>query len=69
VIKPAAHPNPGPPSLHTTTIIIAAAAILSICMGIRQCMGLFLPPIRADIGLSASQWTANHGVVPICHGI
>jgi predicted MFS family arabinose efflux permease len=41
---------------HATRIIIAAAAILSICMGLRQCMGLFLPPIRADIGLSASEF-------------
>jgi MFS family permease len=25
-------------------------------MGLRQCMGLFLPPMRADIGLSASEF-------------
>lgn len=35
-------------------IIVVAAVILSLSMGMRQCMGLFLPPIRADIGISAS---------------
>jgi predicted MFS family arabinose efflux permease len=35
------------------TVIIVAGCILSLSMGLRQCLGLFLPPIRADIGISA----------------
>ncbi|MEF3365289.1 MFS transporter [Methylocystis sp. 9N] len=35
-------------------VIIAAATILSISMGIRQSLGLFLPPINAELGVSAS---------------
>jgi predicted MFS family arabinose efflux permease len=35
-------------------MIIVAGAVLSICMGLRQSFGLFLQPIRADIGVSAS---------------
>lgn len=35
-------------------LIIVGGTILSICMGLRQSLGLFLQPIRADIGVSAS---------------
>ena len=35
-------------------MIIVAGAVLSICMGLRQSFGLFLQPMRADIGVSAS---------------
>ena len=35
-------------------IIVIAGTILSISMGLRQCMGLFLPPVRIELGLSAS---------------
>jgi len=43
-------------TVSPTTVIIVAGCILSLSMGLRQCMGLFLPPIRADIGISASQF-------------
>src|SRR5579862_8160861 len=43
-------------SRRLTAIVVTAAIILSLSMGLRQCMGLFLPPIRVDLGLSASQF-------------
>ncbi|MBZ0163737.1 MAG: MFS transporter [Notoacmeibacter sp.] len=39
---------------NTTIIVIAAAMILSISMGIRQSLGLFLQPINSELGVSAS---------------
>ena len=35
-------------------LVVAASTILSISMGIRQSLGLFLPPINAELGVSAS---------------
>lgn len=46
-----------PPSaltLSVLSVIIAAAIILSISMGIRQSLGLFLRPINAELGVSAT---------------
>jgi predicted MFS family arabinose efflux permease len=34
--------------------MVVAGAVLSLCMGLRQSLGLFLQPIRADLGVSAS---------------
>lgn len=46
-IRPRLAPSP-------LRMIIVAGAVLSICMGLRQSFGLFLQPIRAEIGVSAS---------------
>ena len=35
-------------------VIVVAGVVLSLCMGLRQSLGLFLQPIRADLGVSAS---------------
>ncbi|MGE0719297.1 MAG: MFS transporter [Alphaproteobacteria bacterium] len=35
-------------------LLVSAAAILSISMGVRQSLGLFLTPMNADLGVSAS---------------
>jgi predicted MFS family arabinose efflux permease len=45
--------------LHAKTrsivsLLFVAGTVLSICMGLRQSLGLFLEPIRADLGVSAS---------------
>jgi len=52
----AARSMPDRLSLQRVTIILVAATILSLSMGLRQCLGLFLPPIRVDLGVSASQF-------------
>ena len=35
-------------------LIVSAGIIISLCMGIRQSLGLFLQPISADLGVSAT---------------
>jgi len=46
--------SPGTLAIPVLLAIIAAAVILSISMGIRQSLGLFLRPINAELGVSAS---------------
>jgi predicted MFS family arabinose efflux permease len=46
-------PSPGL-TLSALTVVIAAGVILSISMGLRQSLGLFLRPINAELGVSAS---------------
>jgi predicted MFS family arabinose efflux permease len=41
-------------SLPVIVVVVAAATILSLSMGIRQSLGLFLPPIGQELGVSAS---------------
>ncbi|TPM40487.1 MFS transporter [Mesorhizobium sp. B2-3-4] len=45
-------PNRASPS--PLLLMIVGGAILSICMGLRQSLGLFLAPMRVDVGVSAS---------------
>jgi predicted MFS family arabinose efflux permease len=46
-------PASGP---RMTTVIIVAAAIMGISMGVRQCFGLFLQPITQDLAISATSF-------------
>ncbi len=46
-----AHPNSERGDARSSTVIIAAAGILLITMGVRQCMGLFVEPIIASTGV------------------
>jgi predicted MFS family arabinose efflux permease len=45
-----------PPSWHLVLLIGAASAILSVGIGLRQSLGLFLQPMNADLGVSASEF-------------
>jgi MFS family permease len=38
-------------------ILIAASVMMSLAMGMRQCLGLFLPPMTQALSLSASDFT------------
>jgi len=38
-------------------ILIAASVMMSLAMGMRQCLGLFLPPMTQALALSASDFT------------
>lgn len=38
-------------------ILIGAAVTMSLAMGMRQCLGLFLPPVTHDLGLTAADFT------------
>jgi hypothetical protein len=46
------------PSLRAAAPILLGAAVMgSLSMGLRQSLGLLLPPLTRDIGLSVSQFT------------
>ena len=41
---------------HVLVIVVAASVILSLSMGMRQSIGLFLPPLSRELGVSASEF-------------
>lgn len=41
-------------SSRAVLVLVVAGAIISLSMGMRQSLGLFLPPMRAGLGVSAS---------------
>ena len=55
-------PNP-------TRILIGASVMMSLAMGMRQCLGLFLPPLTRDLGLTASDFTFALAIQNIAWGI
>ena len=50
VVKDAKIPSPA-------IILIGASVSMSLALGMRQCLGLFLPPMTHDLGLTASDFT------------
>lgn len=43
-----------PKTRSTLVLLLASGTIISICMGMRQSMGLFMGPVTLDIGVSAA---------------
>ena len=59
-----------PNNLHQTRLIlIGAAVLLSLGMGIRQSFGLFLTPVTRDLALTAADFTLAVAVQNIVWGI
>ena len=50
-------------------ILIGAAVTMSLAMGMRQCLGLFLPPVTHGLGLTAADFTFAIAVQNIAWGI
>jgi MFS family permease len=50
-------------------ILIAASVMMSLAMGMRQCLGLFLPPMTQALALSASDFTFAIAVQNIVWGL
>src|SRR4051812_24691701 len=50
-------------------ILIAASVMMSLAMGMRQCLGLFLPPMTHSLGLSASDFTFAIAVQNVVWGL
>jgi MFS family permease len=50
-------------------ILIAASVMMSLAMGMRQCLGLFLPPMTHALGLSASDFTFAIAVQNVIWGL
>src|SRR5262249_5295956 len=59
-----------PSNLHPTRLIlIGAAVMLSLGMGLRQSFGLFLTPVTRDLALTATDFTLAVAVQNIVWGI
>ena len=54
---------------HTRPILIGAAVLLSLGMGIRQSLGLFLTPVTRDLALTATDFTVAVAVQNIVWGL
>src|SRR5437016_11536659 len=54
---------------QTRSILIGAAVMLSLGMGIRQSLGLFLTPVTRDLALSAADFTLAVAVQNIVWGL
>jgi len=50
-------------------ILIGASVMMSLAMGMRQCLGLFLPPVTHDLGLTASDYTFAIAMQNIAWGV
>ena len=50
-------------------ILIAASMMMSLAMGMRQCLGLFLSPITQALGMSASDFTFAIAVQNVVWGL
>jgi predicted MFS family arabinose efflux permease len=56
-------------NISVLTVIVAAAIILSLSMGIRQSLGLFLRPINSELGVSASAFGFALAIQSLVWGI
>src|SRR5204863_9311396 len=54
---------------QTRLILIGAGVLLSLGMGIRQSLGLFLTPVTRDLALSAADFTLATAVQNIVWGL
>src|SRR3954454_23113177 len=54
---------------QTRLILVGAAVLLSLGMGIRQSFGLFLTPVTRDLALSAADFTLAVAVQNIVWGL
>src|SRR5262252_2938178 len=54
---------------QTRLILVGAAVLLSLGMGIRQSLGLFLTPVTRDLALSAADFTLAVAVQNIVWGV
>jgi MFS family permease len=50
-------------------ILVAASVMMSLAMGMRQCLGLFLPPMTQALAMSASDFTLAIAVQNIVWGL
>src|SRR5881275_1131860 len=56
-------------SRHTPLILCGAAVLLSLGMGIRQSLGLFLTPVTRDLAVTAADFTLAIAVQNIVWGL
>ena len=52
-----------------TLLIVLSGIIISICMGLRQSFGLFMPPMTVDLGISAATFGFSIALQNIVWGV
>ena len=50
-------------------ILVGASVMMSLAMGMRQCLGLFLPPVTHDLALTASDYTFAIALQNVAWGV
>jgi MFS family permease len=50
-------------------ILVGATVMMSLAIGMRQCLGLFLPPVTHDLGLTAADYTFGIAAQNIAYGV
>src|ERR1700741_2573438 len=50
-------------------VVLSAGAIVGIAMGIRQIMGLYLPPMTRDLGIGREPFSTSMAVANLIWGI
>lgn len=50
-------------------ILIGASVMMSLALGMRQCLGLFLPPVTRELGLTAADYTFGIAAQNIAWGV
>ena len=50
-------------------ILIGASVMMSLALGMRQCLGLFLPPVTHELGLTAADYTFGIAAQNIAWGV
>lgn len=64
----ATRPLPTPKS-DTMLIVIGAALLLSLAMGLRQSLGIFMQPITTDLGIEVAEFTLAIAIQNLAWGI
>src|ERR1700732_5223430 len=54
---------------HTRLILIGAAVLMSLGMGLRQSLGLFLTPVTRDLALTSADFTLTIAIQNIVWGL
>lgn len=67
--KPTAFHHPSLSQAQSISILAGAAIMLSLAMGMRQSLGLFMQPITKDIGISAADFAFALAIQNIVWGV
>src|SRR5215475_11239757 len=52
-----------------TLILVGASVMMSLAIGMRQCLGLFLPPVTHGLGITAAEYTFGIAAQNVAWGV
>ena len=62
-------PPPATPTRPLWLIVLSAGLIVGVTMGMRQVLGLYLPPVTTDLGIGREPFSNAMGVANLVWGI